>query len=292
VDNNTYATTGSLSGYLPLSGGTLTGALNGTSAAFSGNVSGANGSFTGSGRVLGIRKSSAFTGNLYQGFQNSSGSEIAFIGYGSTSNDKFSIVNVLDQIYIPSNRLIVNTTTDNGTDALQVSGSGLFSGNVTITNSGRPYFIANTTAPGEEAGIKIQQSTVSDWYIGTSQGSASAQDLAIRDVKNGRIPFYLSASTGAATFSSSVTATGFIVSSDKRLKDIVSRSGDMITYKWKDKKDNRLHYGYVAQEVEKDNPDQVHTDDKGIKSVNYIEILVKKVNDLEKELKELKSKIK
>jgi hypothetical protein len=38
VDNNTYATTSALSGYLPLSGGTLTGALNGTSAAFSGNL--------------------------------------------------------------------------------------------------------------------------------------------------------------------------------------------------------------------------------------------------------------
>jgi hypothetical protein len=45
LDSNTYATTSSLSSYLPLSGGTLTGALNGTSATFSGNVQINNGQF-------------------------------------------------------------------------------------------------------------------------------------------------------------------------------------------------------------------------------------------------------
>ena len=38
LDSSTYATTSSLSSYLPLSGGTLTGALNGTSATFSGQL--------------------------------------------------------------------------------------------------------------------------------------------------------------------------------------------------------------------------------------------------------------
>jgi hypothetical protein len=79
--------------------------------------------------------------------------------------------------------------------------------NITITNSARPYFVALTTNANEEAGIKIQQSTVSDWYIGTAQGSPSAQDLAIRDVKNGRIPLYFAASTGAATFSGNLNVT-------------------------------------------------------------------------------------
>jgi hypothetical protein len=79
--------------------------------------------------------------------------------------------------------------------------------NITITNAARPYFIALTTNANEEAGIKIQQSTVSDWYIGTAQGSPSAQDLAIRDVKNGRIPLYFAASTGAATFSGNLNVT-------------------------------------------------------------------------------------
>jgi hypothetical protein len=95
---------------------------------------------------------------------------------------------------------------------LATTGSNTFTSNQTITNSGRPYFIANTSNAGEEAGIKIQQSTVSDWYIGTAQGTPSALDLAIRDVKNSRIPFYLSASTGAATFSSSIQAGTYFIS--------------------------------------------------------------------------------
>jgi hypothetical protein len=60
----------------------------------------------------------------------------------------------------------------------------------------------------------------------------------------------------------------------------------MVTFKWK-QGDTLLHYGYIAQEVEKTMPDQVKTDEKGMKSVNYIEVLVKKINDLENRIKQL-----
>lgn len=95
---------------------------------------------------------------------------------------------------------------------------------------------------------------------------------------------------GATTFTGSVTATGFFQSSDLRLKDIVKRDGDVIYYKWKDARDAKLHIGYVAQEVQKENPEQVNTDDKGMLSVNYIEILVEKIRKLEKEIELLKAK--
>lgn len=94
----------------------------------------------------------------------------------------------------------------------------------------------------------------------------------------------------SAVFYGSVTATGFFQSSDLRLKDIISRDGDVIKYKWKDKRDAKLHIGYVAQEVQKENPEQVNTDDKGMLSVNYIEILVEKIRKLEKEIELLKAK--
>jgi trimeric autotransporter adhesin len=96
---------------------------------------------------------------------------------------------------------------------LATTGSNSFSGNQTITNSGRPYFIANTSNAGEEAGIKIQQSTVSDWYIGTAQGTTSAQDIAIRDVKNSRVPFAISESTGDISLSGNI-----LVGTDKGIK--------------------------------------------------------------------------
>jgi hypothetical protein len=129
---------------------------------------------------------------------------------GSLTVTSFIEAQELRTTYISSSILYRSGSTKFGdelTDSHAFTGSLLLSGsmsstnNITISNSYRPYFIANTTNSGEEAGIKIQQSSVSDWYIGTAQGTSSPQDLAIRDVKNSRIPFYLSASTGQATFS-------------------------------------------------------------------------------------------
>ncbi|MEN9655844.1 MAG: hypothetical protein RL311_776, partial [Bacteroidota bacterium] len=92
------------------------------------------------------------------------------------------------------------------------------------------------------------------------------------------------------TVGGNVLAAGFFQSSDLRLKDIVKRDGDVIYYKWKDARDAKLHIGYVAQEVQKENPEQVNTDDKGMLSVNYIELLVEKIRKLEKEIELLKAK--
>lgn len=93
--------------------------------------------------------------------------------------------------------------------------------------------------------------------------------------------------TGAATFSSSVTATGFFNSSDIRLKNIISQDGDVIEFTWKDGRDNKTHVGYIAQEVQKTMPDAVNEGEDGMLSVNYIEVLVKKIQDLENRIKQL-----
>lgn len=95
------------------------------------------------------------------------------------------------------------------------------------------------------------------------------------------------ASTGATTFSNTVTATGFFNSSDARLKDVISKDGDTIEFTWKDKRDDKKHFGYIAQEVQKIYPDQVSEGTDGMLSVNYIEILVKKIQDLENRIKQL-----
>lgn len=103
------------------------------------------------------------------------------------------------------------------------------------------------------------------------------------------LSLFILTDAGAATVYGSVTATGFFESSDIRLKNIVSRHGDMIAFYWKPelKRDTFLHYGYAAQEVEKYMPNQVQTDSKGFKSVNYTEVLVYKISQLEKRILEL-----
>ena len=98
--------------------------------------------------------------------------------------------------------------------------------------------------------------------------------------------------SGAATFSSSVTASSFYESSDIRLKNIVERRGDMIQFTWKDGRDNLVHTGYSAQEVKQWMPTAVMQGSDGYLSVQYLEVHTKKINDLEKEVAELKKQIK
>jgi hypothetical protein len=95
---------------------------------------------------------------------------------------------------------------------------------------------------------------------------------------------------GNGKFSGTVTATSFFQSSDIRLKNIIKRDRDVIYFTWKDKRDDKTHIGYIAQRVRATNPDQVNKDDKGYLSVNYIEILVEKIRNLEKEIELLKVK--
>ena len=93
--------------------------------------------------------------------------------------------------------------------------------------------------------------------------------------------------TGDITVSGNVTAAAFFESSDRRLKNVVKRDGDVAYFKWKDARDSKLHIGYLAQEVQQLLPDQVRADNKGMLSVNYIEVLVAKIRELEKRIEEL-----
>jgi len=90
--------------------------------------------------------------------------------------------------------------------------------------------------------------------------------------------------------SGNLNAVGFFETSDIRLKNVIANRGDMILFKWKPelKMDKKLHFGYSAQAVQKDFPDLVKVDENGNLAVDYIQVLVKKVNDLEAEIKELK----
>jgi hypothetical protein len=96
--------------------------------------------------------------------------------------------------------------------------------------------------------------------------------------------------TGDHTMAGSLTAVAFYNSSDSRLKSIIKRDGDVAYYKWLDGRDDKEHIGYIAQEQQQIHPDQVGTDGEFL-TVNYTEILVAKVRELEKEIELLKSKI-
>lgn len=93
------------------------------------------------------------------------------------------------------------------------------------------------------------------------------------------------------TASGTITANAFYEPSDIRLKNIIEQQGDVIRFTWKDGRDNSIHIGYIAQEMQKLYPNQVILGENGYLSVNYTEILVDKVARLEKRVKELENKL-
>lgn len=191
--------------------------------------------------------------------------------------------------------------TANGTDVYNYNTSGL---NVNYANSAGSLSSMNisqfTNNSGYLTGVSWAQVSSKPAFA-TVATSGNYNDLSNRptiptntnQLTNGAgfiTGSYLPLSGG--TVSGNITANAFFASSDRRLKNIISRSGDMIEFTWKDKRDNKTHFGYVAQEVRKKMPEQVNRDEQGYMSVNYIEVLVAKVNALELEVQALKEKLK
>lgn len=98
-----------------------------------------------------------------------------------------------------------------------------------------------------------------------------------------------------------VTAKDFIQSSDLRLKtNINTMTGSLdnilklrgVTFNWKESSNNRLQYGFIAQEMEKVFPNLVGTDSNGYKTVNYsgvIPVLTEAIKTQQEEIESLKS---
>jgi hypothetical protein len=170
-----------------------------------------------------------------------------------------------------SGNLLIGTTTDAGYK-LDVNGTGRFTGNLRVEKSSALFVLNDTSGAGAQ--------------IGSFGGNLNLIDNA-----TGTKGLVINLSTGAATFSSSVTSTGFFVSSDITLKSLTAQTFDAskidaISYKWKTDLQGKTLVGYSAQEVQKYMPDAVNTDSNGKLSVDYIQVLVQKIAHLENKLKE------
>ena len=67
-----------------------------------------------------------------------------------------------------------------------------------------------------------------------------------------------------------------------------------VSYKLKEDLNAKEHFGFIAQELEKLYPELVKNSEMGYKTVNYIElipILISKIQEMDKEIKELKEKL-
>lgn len=102
--------------------------------------------------------------------------------------------------------------------------------------------------------------------------------------------------TGCACATSNMYATDFVLTSDARLKTNIQPiliAPVNVEYKQFEfiSEPNRLRYGVIAQELQEINPELVRTDDKGMLSVSYIDMLVKEVASLKCRVCELEKRL-
>lgn len=146
--------------------------------------------------------------------------------------------------------------------------------------------------------IKEEGTTDTMWHAG-----ADGQSKDFRFVKGtGASPKNFGTGTEAlrfnfndvsATFSDDVYADNFILNSDERLKENIEDvdyskhiKADWKTFNFKKDKEDKRH-GVIAQELEVHHPEFVNTDEEGYKSVQYIDLLIAKIAELEARLEKL-----
>jgi hypothetical protein len=106
--------------------------------------------------------------------------------------------------------------------------------------------------------------------------------------------FLTAAASGAATFTSSVTATSFFESSSIKGKDIIATNPllaldiDVIKYTRKSDESKDIRYGYSAEQIHSLMPELT---DKDVTAVKYLDVHTILISQLQKEIKELKAKM-
>ena len=191
-------------------------------------------------------------------------------------------------LFSDGNLLLTNGTVSNAGYKLDVNGTGRFAGALRsanlIVDGANNGNVSKINWTRTDYSWSINNETNLRFYV--SLGNTLSPTTQVLEI----------ASTGAATFSSSVTATAFIPTSDIRLKNLTDYDYNVelikpITYTWKDGQDKRKKIGYSAQQIKEILPEVVNTDEKGMLSVDYNQIFVAKINMLENMIQELNAKI-
>ena len=174
-------------------------------------------------------------------------------------------------------------------------------GNIRISNGNQLELI---TEDGQNLRGYMRASETSPHLdIATSNG----EDIAFRDGgPDGDVNLLIQGTTGNVTIAGDVSASNFFYSSDQRLKKniktitnplekIIQLEG--VSFNWK--KDNKESIGLIAQDVEKIFPELVSTNEQGLKSIAYANLIAPliealkiqdiKIEELIKEIELLKN---
>jgi hypothetical protein len=175
-----------------------------------------------SGTAPSVSMGEAITGAIYQakfGLATASGQYAAgaaagdFVIISQTGNTIWATSGGEKMRLTPGGNLLIGTTTDSGYK-LDVTGTGRFTGNVGIgsTYTAVAFNISYTSASNDAIRMINTATGGGTWYIGDAAGSGTGTGtFAIVNSNQSTIPRFKIDNTGAATFSSSVTANGGVL---------------------------------------------------------------------------------
>lgn len=182
----------------------------------------------------------------------------------------------------------------NYTIAMNVGEHACGSYNRSVLGSGQVFSVG--------AGTDINN-RVNSFYVKNDGTIGSDLDMSI----SGKSKITLSTASdklimngGTITTNCTMTTGAYFTTSDKRLKtniidvteDEIEKAKKVDLKSFELKRDGKKHFGVVAQEVETAGlAELVNTDSEGMKSVDYTSLLILKIAELEKEIKDLKNQI-
>jgi hypothetical protein len=238
------------------------------------------------------------------GFKTPTGTSSEFLkSDGSVDSNTYSIASDLD------NYLLNTTDTLDGVFTLEndmgVSGNfdaaqlRLDTSNVVNTTGFQGMRFQTSSAPNYGWSMGVNRSGLgrgSFRFFEHNNSNAGTERFTM--LQDGNIgigennPSYKLDVSGDGRFTSDVTSTNFVISSDIRLKNNIEEVDNKhINVDWKTFEMNsdqgQKRYGVIAQELEEFHPEFVRTNDEGIKSVAYVDLLIAKNAELEARIEQL-----
>jgi hypothetical protein len=223
-----------------------------------------------------------------------------YVNFGPYSGNTYYKVEGSEFTWTASNSNYGATAPTGGqtlTNVFKVLSSSTFSSNVGI--SGNVDIGGYTHSEGRVRiqGGSDQGSQLNLWANSSGNTFLAGFNFAIHTGSNSsRTQKFFISNTGDATFSSSVTASSFFESSDSRIKILLEDDLDYLSIanvsaKYYEK-NGKAELGYFAQDFESILPSAISKNEDGYLNLSYREVHTAKIAALEKEVKELKEKLK
>jgi hypothetical protein len=185
------------------------------------------------------------------------------------------------------------------------NGASTYNNVLTLRGDGRAQFSSSVASASNFSVARNGSNSVQAGYIlETISGTLYLSNFQLNasgglstwtyNPTNGWVERATIATTGAATFYSSVTATSFFESSSIKGKDIIATNPllaldiDVIKYTRKSDESKDIRYGYSAEQIHSLMPELT---DKDVTAVKYLDVHTILIANLQKEIRELKAKI-